>query len=137
MSIIKDLGDGLILRHATIHDIDELSAFNGMAHVYVGATEPDKGIAAWTRDLMNGKHPTTGASDFLVVEDTRKQAIVSTTNLISQVWAYDGIPFKLGRPELVATLPDYRGEGRQSRRLLDGLPRPLAGPAAGAAAGPP
>ena len=32
-------------------------------------------------------------------------------NLISQTWAYEGIPFEVGRPELVGTLPEYRNRG--------------------------
>jgi hypothetical protein len=32
-------------------------------------------------------------------------------NLISQTWAYEGIPFGVGRPELVGTLPEYRNRG--------------------------
>jgi hypothetical protein len=32
-------------------------------------------------------------------------------NLISQIWAYEGIPFGVGRPELVGTLPEYRNRG--------------------------
>lgn len=111
MDVIKDLGDGLILRRATNVDIETVATFNSLMHLYVGATEPLEGLAVWTRDLMQGNHPTTEARDFLVVEDTRTSAIVSASCLISQVWAYGGIPFKLGRPELVATHPDYRNRG--------------------------
>jgi hypothetical protein len=32
-------------------------------------------------------------------------------NWISQVWSYGGIPFKVGRPELVGTDPAYRNRG--------------------------
>ena len=32
-------------------------------------------------------------------------------NLISQTWTYDGIPFGVGRPELVGTQPEYRKRG--------------------------
>ena len=32
-------------------------------------------------------------------------------NLISQTWSYAGIPFKVGRPELVGTDPEYRKRG--------------------------
>jgi hypothetical protein len=45
------------------------------------------------------------------VENTRTGEIVSSLNLISQTWAYEGIPFKVGRPELVGTLPEYRNRG--------------------------
>lgn len=111
MSIIKDLGDNLILRRANTTDIEGLAALNGEMHKNFGDTEPDQGLIVWTRDLMDGNHPTTGASDVLVVEDTNKNALVSTTMLISQEWAYEGIPFKVGMPELVATRPEYRNKG--------------------------
>ncbi len=72
---------------------------------------PDEPVAAWTRDLFRGDHPTFTLEDFTIVEDTRSGAIVSSLNLISQTWTYGGIPFGVGRPELVGTHPDYRRRG--------------------------
>ena len=46
-----------------------------------------------------------------VVENTHHRKIISSLCLISQTWADDGIPFKTGRAELVATDPDYRRRG--------------------------
>ncbi|MBI2942419.1 MAG: GNAT family N-acetyltransferase [Chloroflexi bacterium] len=109
--ILRDLGDGLILRRATRNDAEALAAFNGEVHRSPDATEPVEGIAAWTRDLMRGDHPTFAPGDFTVVEDTRTRAIVSTLNLISQRWSYGGVEFGVGRPELVGTHPDYRRRG--------------------------
>jgi len=60
---------------------------------------------------MSGKGPTFDTGDFTVVEDTNTGEIVSTCCLISQTWAYEGIPFKVGRPELVGTKKDYRRRG--------------------------
>ncbi len=37
--------------------------------------------------------------------------IVSSLNLIPQTWSYEGIEFGVGRPELVGTLPEFRGKG--------------------------
>jgi hypothetical protein len=110
-TIIRDLGNGLVLRHATEADTEELAAFNGLVHRGPDTDEPDNSVIIWTRDLMRGNHPTFPVHDFLVVEDTQTGALVSTTNLISQVWSYGGVPFKVGRPELVATHPDYRNRG--------------------------
>jgi hypothetical protein len=110
-TIIRDLGNGLVLRHATEADTEELATFNGRMHMEHDADMPDNSVIIWTRDLMRGDHPTFPVRDFMVVEDTQTGAIVSTTNLISQVWSYGGIPFKVGRPELVATHPDYRNRG--------------------------
>lgn len=111
MAIIRDLGDNLVLRHATTGDIEALAQFNSFIHKDTGATDPADEIGWWTRDLMRGDHPTTKAEDFLIVEDTSSGAIASTTCLISQVWNYGGIPFRVGRPELVATDPKYRNKG--------------------------
>ncbi|MBN8801717.1 MAG: GNAT family N-acetyltransferase, partial [Stenotrophomonas acidaminiphila] len=61
---------------------------------------------------MSGNHPTTQAHDFLVVVDeNRNGKIASTLNLISQTWSYGGIPFRVGRPEIVGTDPAYRRRG--------------------------
>lgn len=107
----RDLGNGLLLRWATPADADELAAFNVRIHSD-NSDKPDEFLAYWTRDLMNGNHPTTQAHDFTVVVDThRDNKIVSSLNLISQQWAYAGIPFRVGRPELVGTDSDYRRKG--------------------------
>lgn len=103
--------DGLLLRWATKDDAEDLAAFNVAMHSDDPA-EPQQFLADWTRDLMSGLHPTTNADDFTVVVDTRHEnRIVSSLCLISQVWTYDGVPVSTGRPELVATLPDYRRRG--------------------------
>jgi hypothetical protein len=110
-NIVRRLGDGLVLRRATVNDTEKLAAFQGEVNRDPGATRPDEGVAAWTRDLMQREHPTTEAGDFTVVEDTRTGEIVSSLCLISQTWTYDGIRFGVGRPELVGTHPDYRRRG--------------------------
>ncbi|MCX6028764.1 MAG: GNAT family N-acetyltransferase [Chloroflexi bacterium] len=105
-----DLGDGLLLRRSTPADADTLAEINGRLHADPPAIF-DERIAVWTRDLLSGNHPTFGTGDFTIVEDTRTGKIVSSLNLISQTWAYDGIPFGVGRPELVGTEPGYRKRG--------------------------
>jgi predicted acetyltransferase len=88
-----------------------LGAFNVRMHTDE-PNEPEAWLDNWTRDLMSGRHPTTKASDFTVVVDRQAgDKIVSSLNLISQTWAYDGIPFAVGRVELVGTDPDYRRRG--------------------------
>lgn len=108
-TILRDLGDGLILRRATPEDADTLSAFNGEMHA---ADEDDKQrLIAWTRDLLTRPHPTLKPGDFTIVEEVSTQRIVSSLNLIPQTWSYEGIEFGVGRPELVGTLAEYRGRG--------------------------
>lgn len=106
-----DLGDGLTLRWATTGDTEALVDFNVQVHSD-NPEEPEIWLGHWVRDLMNGKHPTTKPSDFTVVVDENAGGkIVSSLNLISQTWAYGGIEFPVGRPELVGTDPDYRRRG--------------------------
>jgi hypothetical protein len=111
LTLPRDLGDGLILRRSTPADADALAEFNKLIHREPGVTEPDETVAAWTRDLLTRAHPTFNVDDFTIVEDTRTGKIVSSLNTISQTWAYAGIPFGVGRPELVGTLPEYRKRG--------------------------
>ncbi len=109
-TIIKELGAGLILRRSSPEDADALSDFCGDIH----SEEPgqrEEQVYAWTRDLLTRPHPRFRPDDFTVVEDIATGRIVSTMNLISQTWTYDGIPFGVGRPELVGTLPEYRNRG--------------------------
>ncbi|MEA2525085.1 MAG: hypothetical protein QOF73_2312 [Thermomicrobiales bacterium] len=106
----RELGDGLLLRSATGADAEALAEFNAMVHG--GPPEvPDVQAAIWTRDLLRGDHPTSPVSDHIVVQDLRTGRIVSSCLLISQTWTLGGIPFGVGRPELVGTHPDYRGRG--------------------------
>jgi hypothetical protein len=107
----RDLGDGLILRRAAPADVEALADFNAQIHRDRGMEEPNPRVRAWVQDLMSETHPTFRPEDFTLVEDTRTGAIVSSLNLISQTWAYEGIPFEVGRPELVGTHPDYRRRG--------------------------
>jgi len=109
--IIRDLGDNLILRQATPDDADALAEFNAKIHSDAGADQPNEHVGAWTRDLLEHPHPTLDPGDFTIVEDTGCGKIVSSLNLISQTWSYSGIPFGVGRPELVGTLPEYRNRG--------------------------
>ncbi len=109
--MLRDLGDGLVLRRATRADTAALADFNARIHSDFGPDQPDEKVAAWTRDLMERPHPTFTPGDFSLVEDTRTGRLVSATNLISQTWTYGGVPFGVGQPELVGTLPEYRHRG--------------------------
>lgn len=107
-TILRDLGDGLVMRRSTSEDADALAEFNRAIH---SDNEQDgECLAAWTRDLLTA-HPTFHPDDFTVIEETSTGRIVSTMNLISQTWSYEGIKFGVGRPELVGTLPEFRNRG--------------------------
>ena len=108
-TILRDLGDGLILRRASPEDAEALEKFNADIH---SNSEGDRQcVAAWTRDLLTRPHPTFRPNNFTIVEEVSTRRIVSTLNLISQTWSYEGIPFGVGRPELVGTLPEFRNRG--------------------------
>lgn len=107
----RDLGNGLVLCRTTVEDAEAVAEFNSRIHSDEGFDKPDARIAAWTRDLIARPHPTFHADDCTVVVEAATGQIVSSLNLISQTWSYEGIPFGVGRPELVGTLPDYRNRG--------------------------
>jgi GNAT superfamily N-acetyltransferase len=109
--ILRDLGNGLVLRRSTPADADALADFNARVHSDDGWDKPDERAAAWTMDLLTRPHPTFDVGDFTLVEDTASGKIVSSLNLIPQTWEYAGVPFPVGRPELVGTHPDYRNRG--------------------------
>jgi len=103
-----NLGDGLILRFATVADIEPLAQFNGRIH---GGDHFSPFIAQWTREFVSPSHPTCGPDNVTIVEDTNTGQIVSSMCLIPQTWTFDGIPFSVGRPEAVGTDPAYRRRG--------------------------
>jgi hypothetical protein len=107
----RDLGGGLVLRWSTAADVERIGEL--YSYVFRGKPEdpPNHTINAWTHDLMGGRHPLIGPGDFAVVENTDGGAIVAATCLIRQTWEYGGIAFPAGRPEIVATMPDFRNRG--------------------------
>ncbi len=109
-TIVRNLGDGLVLRHATPADIEPIASMQARIH----AENPvhfDEGIVWWIRDLVSGKHPDFIIEDFFLVEDTIQHKIASSMCLLNHLWSYEGIPFAVGRPECVATEPEYRNRG--------------------------
>lgn len=107
----RDLGGGLMLRWATPEDGEAVAQHNAL-HLNHGAAEPNEGVRGWVREIVRGDHPTMQAGDFTIVTDDEAGGrIASSVCLISQTWAYAGIPFEVGRPELVSTDPAYRRRG--------------------------
>lgn len=108
-NIHKILNNGLILRSSTPADLDQLIEFNQQIHYFV----PDhtNTISSMTRDLMSGHLSTFQPQDFLLVVEKNSNKIVSSMALISQIWQYENILIKVGRPELVGTDPAFRGKG--------------------------
>ncbi len=107
----RDLGDGLVLRWTTPQDLDRVVAL--YEHVFRQNPEAplNPSVAFWTRDMFSGRHPNIGPRDFAVVEHTRSGALAACTCLLRYTCRYEGVPFGFGRPELVASLPEYRRRG--------------------------
>lgn len=99
--VIKDLGEGLVLRRGTIEDVEAL----------VKLHDDVQKEGEWTRSLVDGSHPNTDYKNFIMVEDTNKNIPVSSLGFIPQTWTYGGKEFSVWRVDMVSTLPEYRGRG--------------------------
>lgn len=115
--ILINFGDGLILRRSRVQDAEALADFNARVQSEEGPDKPDERVGIWAYDLLTKPHPTFRPGDFTVVEERSSGRIVSSMNLIPQTWTYAGIPFKVGRPELVGTLTEYRNRGLVRRQF--------------------
>ena len=107
----RDLGNGLVLRRATFDDRERVAEFHANILLGPDETPPADRLYFWVLDLMSGKHPTSRAEDFTLVEETSTGKIASSLGLISQTWSYEGIPFRLGQIHAVSTDPAFRRRG--------------------------
>ncbi len=107
----RDLGAGLALRWSVAADLERLAALYGGAFREGPDAPPDASIQIHVGDLMSGRHPLIAPTDFALVEDTASGAVVAAACLMAQTWRYEGIPLPVGRPEIVATAPEYRNRG--------------------------
>jgi GNAT superfamily N-acetyltransferase len=101
--ILRDLGDGLMLRRAAPQDIEPLIAF--FSEVF------DPRAGENIRAIITGTWLVGDLDHFTIVEDTQTGHIVSSLTLLSKTCVYGGISFGVGQPEFVATHPDYRRRG--------------------------
>ncbi len=113
LRVKRDLGNGLLLRWSEANDTEEIAYLTSMVFRDGADEPPNTHLENLVPELMSGRHPLMGPRDFIVVEDTRRTAhrIVACTCFWSQTWEYEGIRFGFGRPEIVATDPDYRNRG--------------------------
>jgi len=107
----RELGDGLLLRWSRPDDAERLAALYADVFRRSADVPPNDYMAAWTRDMMSGRHPLIDPTGFALVEDTGAGAIVAAACLLAQTWEYDGIPCPIGRPEVVGTAIGYRDRG--------------------------
>ncbi len=110
----KQLANGLILRSLSE---GYASDREGLPRIYTDVNcegdpeEVKQAVVYWTQDLMEGHATVTPDDIFVVVDPAHEDRIASATILIPQTWRYEDIPLLVGRPELVATYPQYRGQG--------------------------
>jgi len=109
----RNIGDGLILRWSTAEDAERIAVLHSQVHRDKADDPPNLSVARYVRSMMNGDYPFMGTGDYGVVEDTGAEGkpIVACTCLWKHIWTYEGIPFQVGRPEMVATDPLYRNRG--------------------------
>lgn len=109
----RDIGDGLVLRWSTAEDIERIAMLHSMVHRDTAEETPNTNMLKTIRRLMKGDHPFMGPHDFGIIEDISKEGkpVVACTCLWKHTWTYEGIPFSVGRPEMVATDPAYRQRG--------------------------
>ena len=109
----RHVGNGLVMRWSTAEDTERIAKLHGMVHRDAAEDSPNVLAMRVIRRLMHGDHPLMGSQDFAVIEDTSREGnpIVACTCLWKHTWTYEGIPFGVGRPEMVATDPAYRHRG--------------------------
>ncbi len=108
-----DLGNGLVLRWSTAADTERLAQLVGNVFRRKADEPPNTHLGQLVHRLMRGDHPLMQIGDFGLIEDTQRveHPIIACTCLWRQHWTYEGIPFLVGRPEIVASDPDYRQRG--------------------------
>ena len=109
--VLRDFGDGLVLRRAGPDDVEPLACFSAAAQADAPEFERIEYLAQWTRELLGGSHPRMTVDHAMLVEDTRKKRVASTLMLIPHHFRYAGVDVLSGQPELISTHPDYRGRG--------------------------
>ncbi|MHB8599875.1 MAG: GNAT family N-acetyltransferase [Ktedonobacteraceae bacterium] len=109
----RDLGDGLVLRWSNRADAEEISYLPSMVFRNDPTEAANIRLGNLMRVLMKGQHLVMSPEDVAVVEDTRKKEhrLVAMTCLWRQQWRYEDVAFPIGRPEIVATDPEYRNRG--------------------------
>lgn len=107
----RTIGENLVLRWSMAADTERIATLYSTVFRRDAQDVPNTGIMHWTREMMSGDHPLIGPGDFAIVEDPVSGAIVASTCLMRAEWKYAGIRFPVGRPEIVASLPEYRNRG--------------------------
>jgi hypothetical protein len=109
--VIRDLGDGFILRWSTRADANAVGELSAIVFHIPDSDQPNERVRRWASDLVGRPHPTMREGCATVVEDTRAKRLVSSMCLIPQTWCCEDLAFPVARPELVVTREDCRRRG--------------------------
>ncbi|GJJ68965.1 hypothetical protein EMPS_01311 [Entomortierella parvispora] len=131
-----DLGNGLIMRWSSRADTANVSALVGASFRWMTFHNPpadgvipgpNEFFAAGARRLLTGKNATMSEHDYALIEDTKreegKNPIVACVSLHRLRAFYGSVDLFFGKPELVATDPEYRNQGFV-RKLLKEMIHP-------------
>lgn len=100
----------ILIRQASMKDKDSIIQLLNKLH------GTDK--SSWIEIMMDGRHPYTDISNFIIAEDTETKSIIGNATMMPWRYLYDGKPIHVTRIEEVIIDTEYRGRGI-SRRILD------------------
>src|SRR5512132_3866672 len=99
----ESLADGLTMR--AVRDDHDAERYIALSAAINGEYE---GVMC---SRLLRQHPTTNRDDFVLVEDTNRGEVVSTTCLIPWQLNAGGVTLQAAMLEMVVTHPDYRRRG--------------------------
>ncbi|KAF9982870.1 hypothetical protein BGZ65_002418, partial [Modicella reniformis] len=133
-----DIGNGLIMRWSTCGDATNVANLVGECFRWstflnpmpIGVIPdgvipgPHEAFSAAAKRLLSGKNATMMDRDYALVEDTKrrktgKNPIVACVSLHRTRAYYGCVDLFFGKPELVASDPEYRNRGLIRRLILE------------------
>ncbi|KAI1317704.1 hypothetical protein EDD11_008010 [Mortierella claussenii] len=127
-----DIGAGLIMRWSSKADTDNVAKLVGDAFRWFATGDPlpqdsvpppNEYFRAAARRLLSGKNVAMSEHDYALVEDTKrekgKNPIVACVALHRCLAYYGSVDMYIGKPELIATDPDYRNKGLVRKLLME------------------
>ncbi len=109
----RDLDSSLVCRWSTAEDAAKIAHCFATVHRPSADAPLNPREADIIRIMMAPGFPFMNAGDFAIVEDVSRpeHPVVACTCYWRHTWSYAGVRFGVGRPEMVATLPEYRNRG--------------------------
>lgn len=101
--ILRDLGDGLVIRRAAEGDVEAVAECHNRSQEY--------DVAEWVRAMMANHFGSPEPDYFLVVESTAARRIVSSIAIVPGLTCYAGLPLKSAKIELASTDTEFRRRG--------------------------